>query len=105
MHHIAEAIEHLHSKKIIHRNIKPQNIISTETVYKLTDFNLAKIMKLHGTRMTTGANIEFYQAPEMEITDKYGLEVDIWAFGITLSEVFYGKRIWDLAEWDGGPSK
>lgn len=60
MYEMISAVQHLHSQNIIHRNIKAENVIKTEEAYKLTDFHLAKILKVHGTRMTTGSNLQFY---------------------------------------------
>lgn len=83
-------IEYLHSKKIIHRDIKLNNIIVDHYGYiKLIDFGIAKL--LHGNNRTfTIVGTPHYMAPEIILGKGYDYSVDFWAIGVCLFEVLFG---------------
>ncbi|KAJ1544914.1 hypothetical protein HK405_008299, partial [Cladochytrium tenue] len=86
------AISYLHANKIVHRDIKPDNVLlDSEGHAHLTDFNIAvkfdnrKYLKSHSGTMA-------YMAPEIFGDKGYLWQVDWWSFGIVLFELLYGKR-------------
>lgn len=99
-HHVCEialALHYLRNKRIIHRDIKPDNILLDEHGHAhLTDFNIAAIVK-DDLKATSIAGTKPYMAPELfqpiEGTHSgYSFAVDWWSLGITAYELLRGQR-------------
>lgn len=83
---IAQGLKFLHSVNIIHRDIKPGNILwDSNGNWKISDLGLAK---LASTSMTPATGTPPYFAPEQWNT-YYDSKVDIFAFGLVVFEVCY----------------
>jgi cGMP-dependent protein kinase len=79
------AVEYLHKRKIVYRDIKPENIMIDEKGYlKLIDMGTAKILKSENgiARTFTILGTPHYMAPEILKSKGYGLNVDLWSIGI-----------------------
>ena len=94
MGHLADAIAHAHEQGVIHRDLKPQNImISEEGVVKLLDFGIAQtddglVKTVTGSILGTF----FYSSPEQNQGKKIDERSDLYSLGLVFYEILTGKR-------------
>lgn len=80
---IANALKACESRNVIHRDIKPNNIlVDNDGNFKLGDFGVARVME--GTKVATIAGSKSYMAPEMMIYGRYDRTVDIYSLGLVM---------------------
>eukprot|EP00929_Paragymnodinium_shiwhaense_P032704 TRINITY_DN18095_c0_g1_i1.p1 TRINITY_DN18095_c0_g1~~TRINITY_DN18095_c0_g1_i1.p1 ORF type:complete len:619 (+),score=114.42 TRINITY_DN18095_c0_g1_i1:104-1960(+) len=82
------ALQHAHSRRILHRDIKCQNIFLTQAgTVKVGDFGIAKVLE-HTTQVAgTRVGTPVYAAPEVVDNRPYGLKADMWSMGVVLFEM------------------
>jgi len=89
---IIESVDYLHKQNLIHRNLKPTNILITNGLNgrftKLADLGLAVIHEMISQSHTRFVETCHYIAPEVLKTNKYDTKTDVYTLGIIIQELF-----------------
>ena len=89
---ICLALQHIHKKKIIHRDLKSGNVFLMKSgIVKLGDFGISKGLKSTWAKAKTVVGTPYYLAPEIINNKPYDSKCDIWALGILLYELMTFK--------------
>lgn len=93
MDQLVSAVKEAHDKNIIHRDIKPQNIlVKDDGTVKITDFGIATVSdQLQLTQADTVMGSVHYLAPELARGESASFQSDIYALGITFYELLTGQ--------------
>lgn len=100
MKDIAMGLSYLHDRQVMHRDIKPENIlIGEDGRLRLTDLGWAVNAPQNGSKIGpnnpgvryTMCGTPEYLAPEMVAGTGHTLSVDLWALGVLLYEMLYGR--------------
>jgi len=93
---IASALEAAHAKGILHRDLKPGNILVTSAGAKLLDFGLAKLTSDADATHTVGTSgTPLYMSPEQAEGKVLDIRTDVFSFGAVLYELLSGRRAFD----------
>jgi len=85
-------LEKIHGMGVVHKDIKPENVLYAGGEWKFTDFGLSKTIDKSSKSSTTMSGTWFYMAPE-QVSKKFGHtdhRTDIWQMGVMLYKMFTG---------------
>ncbi|CAI5747515.1 unnamed protein product [Peronospora destructor] len=89
---LIQVLHVLHSNRIIHRDMKPQNIlIGSRQQIKLCDFGFARAIGHDTSLLRSIKGTPLYMAPELVQKKTYNYTVDLWSLGVILYELAVGK--------------
>ncbi len=107
---VAQAVAHAHARLVVHRDLKPGNILVTdEGQVRLLDFGVAKLMEGSGTqdseltRQAGSAYTPQYASPEQVRGEPLGLASDVYSLGVVAYELLAGARPYRLKR--GSPAE
>jgi serine/threonine protein kinase len=93
---LATALEHAHQHGVVHRDIKPQNIMLTEDgLLKVLDFGIARIPTLPSLTQSGFIGSPYYVSPEQAMGEEVDTRSDIYSAGIVLYELLSGSIPFD----------
>ena len=99
---ICRALEHAHRQGIIHRDVKPENVIVAQEdgrfIARLTDFGLARSIASRRTAEGTIIGTVFYMAPEQALGKNIDGRADLYALGVMLYERVAGRLPFDAGD-------
>ncbi|XP_076033468.1 I-kappaB kinase epsilon isoform X2 [Oratosquilla oratoria] len=103
LQHLAAGMKHLRDNNLVHRDLKPGNImkfidVDGSTIYKLTDFGAARelqddqqFMSLYGTEEYLHPDMYERAVLRKPVGKTFGVRVDLWSIGVTLYHVATGQ--------------
>lgn len=96
---IVSGLEFVHSRKVVHRYIRPSTILmcgpEDDMIPKIGDFSTSKVVQSIADH--TQIEDDLYNAPEIRLCSRYGFTADVFSLAITLFEIFNGQLFRDAS--------
>eukprot|EP00232_Nephroselmis_pyriformis_P009872 CAMPEP_0182894214 /NCGR_PEP_ID=MMETSP0034_2-20130328/24945_1 /TAXON_ID=156128 /ORGANISM="Nephroselmis pyriformis, Strain CCMP717" /LENGTH=297 /DNA_ID=CAMNT_0025027993 /DNA_START=269 /DNA_END=1159 /DNA_ORIENTATION=- len=99
---IGLAIQYIHERKVLHRDLKTQNVFLTkEGNIKLGDFGIARVLNSPEQMAKTVIGTPYYMSPEIMESKPYDYKTDVWSLGCVLYEMTSLKHAFDAHDMNG----
>ena len=99
---VASALRFVHSRKILHRDLKAQNVfVGTDGNVRLGDFGVSKLLESTSDLARTKVGTPYFMSPELCESRPYSSKSDIWALGCLLYEMVELKPPFDSTNMRG----
>ena len=95
------ALFYLHERRILHRDLKTQNIFLKNGRIRLGDFGIAKVLDSTKDFANTCIGTPYYMSPELFKNKPYSYESDIWSLGCVLYEMCNLRHAFDAQSLNG----
>ncbi|KAK8837206.1 hypothetical protein M9Y10_036633 [Tritrichomonas musculus] len=94
IYQIVEGMKYVHYQKVIHRDLKPTNIlVASDGTIKICDFGISKLMTAEEQSMTKGLGTQKFMAPEIINEEDYDEKVDVYSFGVIAYFILSGGEM------------
>ncbi|CAD8158675.1 unnamed protein product [Paramecium octaurelia] len=91
MKHIVNGFKEQVAKGVIHRDLKPINILIRNGIPKIADYGFSKMMNAPPEKIYYNVGTALYMSPQTMIKNIYSEKTDIWSLGIIFYEMLYGE--------------
>ncbi|OHS93672.1 CAMK family protein kinase [Tritrichomonas foetus] len=96
---IGSALNYMHEKNIMHRDVKPQNVLLFPDCYQLCDYSVSTVLKSSDEKVTGRIGTPLFMAPEVTNNMPYlPRPADMWALGVTAYSLLYGTFPFNLLD-------
>lgn len=103
---IVQALQYIHSVKVLHRDLKTSNIFLTtgadgQSIVKLGDFGISRVLEGTCDAAVTMVGTPYYMSPEVCRSEPYNWKSDVWALGCVLYEMCMLKHAFESSSLMG----